>query len=566
MSASHARALPGAALLGAALGAAVLSAGSESLADETPSLALEPAPAGDRAFAVERAGVHGHLLFSARLGMDFASEPLVLRNAGQVIDTVVSYQMWLHALAAFSLWHRVAVSAHLPLVAAQSGRPEPPSGGTAPRPGDGPDLGDARLGARVKLLGSPEDAEVKTELAASASVWLPTASDGYAGDGVARLRAALLLEGTSRRLFWAWNGGLRTRPSEALPGALPSRVGTALAFGFAGGFFADARRDLALGAELVADLTVGGGARLFDPRATVAHLLLTGHYRVDGGPFEVGAALAPGLGQGAGSADYRVLFSLGYAPETPAPPPDEDEDDVPDKFDACPTLRGVPAADPLLHGCPESEPDRDGDAIPDQHDACPKAAGEPTGDRKTHGCPRRVDTDRDGVPDRVDACPREPGEPPPAGDGCPKPPPPEPPPPPSTRLVEQEIVLSQQVQFEVGTAVLRPESDVVLAEVARVLGEHPEVELVEVQGHTDESGTPDLNRRLGQERANRVVAWLVGRGVGRDRLSPKGYGSDRPIADNTTDEGRQKNRRVEFRVLKPSAKPEEPDKPGGEGK
>jgi outer membrane protein OmpA-like peptidoglycan-associated protein len=531
----------------ALLGAAVLSAGAESRADETPSLALEPAPAGDRAFAVERAGVHGHLLFSARIGMDFASEPLVLRNKDQEIDAVVSYQVWLHALASFSLWHRVAVSAHVPLVAAQSGRPEPPSGGTAPRPGEGADFGDIRLGARVKLFGSLEDAEVRTELAASASVWLPTASDGYAGDGSARIRAAFIAEGSTPRLFWAWNGGIRTRPSEQLPGALPSRVGTALSFGLAGGFFADRRRDLAVGAELLADLTVGAGARLFDPRATVAHLLLTSHYRVDGGPFEIGAALAPGFGQGAGSADYRAIISLGYAPETPAPPPDEDEDGVPDKSDACPTLRGVPFDDPLLHGCPEAEPDRDGDAIPDQHDACPRAAGEPTADRRTHGCPKRVDTDRDGVPDRADACPLEPGEPPPAGNGCPKPPAP---PPPSTRLVEQEIVLSQQVQFEVGTAVLRPESDFVLSEVARVLGEHPEVELVEVQGHTDESGTPDLNRRLGQERAGRVVAWLAAHGVGRERLSPKGYGSDRPIADNATDEGRQKNRRVEFRVLR----------------
>lgn len=529
------------------LGAAVLFAGGEALADETPSLALEPAPAGDRAFAVERAGVHGHLLFSARLGIDFASEPLVLRNQAQEIDSVVSYQVWLHALAAFSLWHRVAVSAHIPLVAAQSGRPEPPSGGTAQRPGEGADFGDIRLGARVKLFGSPEDADVKTEFAAAASLWLPTASDGYAGDGVARVRVALIAEGSTPRLYWAWNGGIRTRPAEQLPGALPSRVGTALSFGLAGGFFADARRDVALGAELLADLTVGAGARLFDSRATMAHLLLTGHYRIDGGPFEIGAALAPGLAQGAGSADYRVLLSLGYAPETPAPPPDEDDDGVPDKTDACPALRGIPMADPLLHGCPEAEPDRDGDAIPDQHDACPRLAGEPTGDRKTHGCPKRVDSDRDGVPDKTDACPNEPGVPPPEGDGCPKPPPQ---PPPSTRLVEQEIVLSQQVQFEVGTAVLRPESDIVLSEVARVLGDHPEVELVEVQGHTDESGTPDLNRRLGQERASRVVAWLVEHGVGRDRLSPKGYGSDRPIADNATDEGRQKNRRVEFRVLR----------------
>lgn len=97
------------------------------------------------------------------------------------------------------------------------------------------------------------------------------------------------------------------------------------------------------------------------------------------------------------------------------------------------------------------------------------------------------------------------------------------------------------------------------------LGEHSEVELVEVQGHTDEIGTPELNRRLGQERAGSVVAWLFGHGVRRERLVAKGYGSDRPIADNTREEGRKKNRRVEFRVLrtKPSAPPETPEK-GGE--
>jgi outer membrane protein OmpA-like peptidoglycan-associated protein len=87
-----------------------------------------------------------------------------------------------------------------------------------------------------------------------------------------------------------------------------------------------------------------------------------------------------------------------------------------------------------------------------------------------------------------------------------------------------------------------------------VLREHPEIELVEVQGHTDETGPPDLNRRLGQQRAESVVAWLAGRGIARERLSPKGYGSDRPLADNTTEEGRTKNRRVEFRVAGGGAK------------
>lgn len=506
---------------------------------------------------MERAGVRGHLLASARIFMDYASEPLVLTSGPSAIDRVVSYQAWIHSLASFSIAHRLQINVDVPFVAAQSGGPELSTGAAAPRAGSSADLGDARIGARIKLLGSAEDAEVRTDLAFSSSLWLPTGTDGYAGDGSVRVRAALTLEGSSRRLYWAFNGGVRTRPSVELPGAVPTRLGTALTFGLAAGFFADAQRELAFGAEAAADLTVGGGARLFDPRATPTQLLLTGHYRIEGGPFEVGAAFGPGLGQAAGSADYRVLLFIGFAPETAAPPPDDDNDGVPDKADACPTLAGVGSDDPLLHGCPEAPPDRDGDAIPDANDACSRVAGEATGDRRTHGCPKVTDADGDGVPDREDACPREPGERPPSGNGCPKPPPKPPEPPLTTKLVDQAIVLSQQVQFEVGTAVLRPESDAVLSEVARVLREHPEVELVEVQGHTDESGTPELNRRLGQERASAVVAWLARSGIERGRLDPKGYGSDKPIAENTTDEGRQKNRRVEFRVIrtKPSAPP-----------
>lgn len=542
----------------------MLTVSRPSLADPTPSLALDPAPAGDRGFAVERAGVSGHLLLSARVATEYASEPLVLVNAAQERDAVVASQVWLHTLASFSIAHRLVLHVDVPVVMGQSGGAAPVHGATAPRADESAELGDLRLGARVKLLGTAGDAEVTTELALASWVWLPTAGDGYAGDGAVRVRGALILSGASRRLFWALDAGVRTRPSEELPGLLPARVGTALSLGLGAGFFADPDRDLALGTEAVADLTLTGGARFLDPRATVAHLFATAHYRVAGGPFEIGVAFGPGLGEGPGSSDFRALALVGYAPEQAAPPADGDGDGIPDKSDACVKLVGIPSPDPLLHGCPEAPADHDGDAIPDENDACPKVAGEPTGVRKTHGCPRVVDTDGDGVADKSDACPDEPGVPPPDGDGCPKPPEP----PPATQLVEQQIVLSQQVQFETATAVLRPESDAVLAEVARVLAEHPEVELVEVQGHTDETGNPDFNRKLGQERAASVVAWLVAHGTAPARLVAKGYGSDVPLADNTTEEGRTKNRRVEFRVLRrapsaPAAAPAPPADGGG---
>jgi outer membrane protein OmpA-like peptidoglycan-associated protein len=67
-----------------------------------------------------------------------------------------------------------------------------------------------------------------------------------------------------------------------------------------------------------------------------------------------------------------------------------------------------------------------------------------------------------------------------------------------------------------------------------------------VEGHTDNVGTPASNKTLSEERAKSVVSEIVGQGISSDRLSPSGFGQDKPIADNNTDEGKAKNRRVEL--------------------
>ena len=532
---------------------ATLGSARPCFADDTPSLVLEPAPAGDRAFALERAGVRGHKLLAVRLGLDYAREPLVLVNAAQENDVVVSDATALHISGSYSLFHRLLIGATIPVASMQSGA-TPRFGQTAPRTRGG-EIGDLRLNGRLELYQSAETDDEGVFLAASSSLWLPTATEGYLGDSTLRARFGVSAEGLFKRLYWHANLGIKTRPAANLPGIVPTRVGSLLGFGLGAGFFLDNQKFLALGTEILSDYTVGAGAAFLDPRATGLTWLLTSHYRVVGGPFEVGAAFGPGLGQMPGSADFRALVMFGYAPESPPPPPDQDEDGIADKLDACQALKGVEAIDPLLNGCPEAPLDRDGDAIPDGFDACPTVAGEHTGQRKTHGCPKPKDTDGDGVLDPADECPLVAGLAPPLGQGCPK----KEAPPPSATLVDQAIVISQQVQFETGTAVLRPESDAVLAEVSKVLAEHPEIEQIEVQGHTDDIGPPEVNRKLGQDRAESVVSWLVSHGAKREQLLGKGYGSDEPIASNSTEEGRAQNRRVEFRILRTKPIPEKPN-------
>ncbi|MEW5984615.1 MAG: OmpA family protein [Acidobacteriota bacterium] len=101
------------------------------------------------------------------------------------------------------------------------------------------------------------------------------------------------------------------------------------------------------------------------------------------------------------------------------------------------------------------------------------------------------------------------------------------------------------ILFDVDKATLRPESWAVLDEVVKLLQMEAVLEL-EVQGHTDSTGSAEHNRQLSQQRAEAVVAALTAKGIAARRLTAKGYGADSPVGDNATDEGRQRNRRVEL--------------------
>lgn len=112
-----------------------------------------------------------------------------------------------------------------------------------------------------------------------------------------------------------------------------------------------------------------------------------------------------------------------------------------------------------------------------------------------------------------------------------------------------EIAIRQQIQFGVDSAGILPESTALLTEIAEVFQRNPRLKRVEVQGHTDNSGTPDHNQDLSDQRAKAVAAWLTAHGVAADRLVPKGYGQSRPRVPNVTPGNRAKNRRVQLVIL-----------------
>lgn len=101
------------------------------------------------------------------------------------------------------------------------------------------------------------------------------------------------------------------------------------------------------------------------------------------------------------------------------------------------------------------------------------------------------------------------------------------------------------INFDSGKSVIKPESKPIIEQIVRMMKSNPGLK-IRVEGHTDNMGDPKSNKRLSEERAKAVVSALVAGGIDINRLSSAGFGQDKPIADNKTEEGRAKNRRVEL--------------------
>ncbi len=266
-----------------------------------------------------------------------------------------------------------------------------------------------------------------------------------------------------------------------------------------------------------------------------------------------------------------------FEDEDGCPEPDNDKDGILDEDDKCPLNPEDKDDFEDEDGCPEgNKNDRDGDGLLDDVDQCPDDPEDFDKFKDEDGCPD-PDNDDDGILDVDDLCPNDPedkddfededGCPDPDNDkdkildvddkcpnepetkngfededGCPD----------RGRVVvtDTKIEILDKVYFEYNKAVIKSESFPILDAVAATLEGNPDIQLIEIQGHTDERGNDAYNLSLSDKRAKSVVKYLADKGIAADRLEGQGYGETQPIERKSTEQAYAKNRRVEFLILK----------------
>jgi OmpA-OmpF porin, OOP family len=502
--------------VGAAVVACALTCG-EARAQTTTATGFaddrfEPAGGGSEWFSLESVDFRGNWRPAAGLAADLALRPLVVYDrTGHEVAPLISQQTLVHADVALVLSGRLRVDLNAPVSVFHDGT-STSLGAVSYVPPTNEPLGDLRLGADVRLFG---EAHESITLAVGAQIFFPTGhQSAFTSDGGLRFWPRILLAGEVGPLVWAARLGYHYRPPLAKCGCSlqpTSELTGALALGVR------VVPTVLLGAEVYGSTPAQGG-EFAKSVASPIEGLLGAHFAVTP-DWTLGVGAAPGT-DGVGSPSWRFVAGIQFfpafklptkaapPPPPPPPPPPAPVPPPPPKPVAPPPKPAPPPPPPP----PPPPTDRDGDGIVDPEDACPDAAG-----------PRNDDPVRNGCP--------------------------------VARIVGGQIQIREQVKFKTDSAVILKESSYILVGVVKLLRENPEIKRLRVEGHTDTQGKPRRNKKLSERRAASVVKWLVKSGIAKKRLTSAGFGQERPIATNQTEEGRKENRRVEFHIV---------EGPGGE--
>jgi len=563
--------------------ALVASASQPALAQPVEGFAInrfDPSERGSDWFVADSLDMRGEVRSFVGVVADWGYKPLAWYNAaGEEQTAIVEHQIAGHVGASLIGLDKFRIGLDMPFVFS-SGNSATVGSLVYPAPSGKP-FGDFRLSFDYLLFGKFGQ---PLSVAVGAAFYAPTGEpSNYSGDGSFRGAPRVLAAGRLGMLMYSARLGVMIRPSQ--DGGFDDATGPELQFAAAGGVRLWKDR-LVVGPELYGSSTFG---EFFGRRSTPFELLVGAHTELPKlGPvpsgFRAGLGVGPGITHGAGTPIVRVVATIEWAPpqeENKPKPSDRDGDGVLDNVDACPDAPGIASDDPKKHGCPPPTPqDKDGDGIVDEQDACPTEPGPSNADPKKNGCPPPPDRDKDTILDPEDACPDEAGlkSDDPKKNGCP---------PPKDRdkdtfvdpedacpdqpgvanadpkkngcplaVVEKgQVRILEQVKFETGKANILPESEAILNAVVKILNENPGILKIRVEGHTDNKGNKALNKNLSTARAASVVKWLTAHGIDAKRLTSQGFGQDKPIATNDTEEGRRDNRRVEFHIAEEKKAP-----------
>ena len=313
------------------------------------------------------------------------------------------------------------------------------------------------------------------------------------------------------------------------------RAGLGLGYRFAGGQSP---------VELVFDIRSALGLAQLDPEEVSLEAL--GGALVDlSRDWKLHAAAGLGLLEGFGVPTFRVLAGLRWEPSPHDPDHDglKTSDKLADKQreQLDPNAATTPESPGAVENVDAVDDAERAQAIREGYDACPGLPEDYDGVEDDDGCPEG-DADGDGVLDYLDRCPHEDEtingfE---DDDGCPDEGP-------AQIVVENgHIHILETIRFRPNSSEIESSSYPIMDQIALALRKHHELSHVEIAGHTDNTGPREFNLKLSRARARSVRQYLLSRGIPPARLAATGYGPDKPVGDNNTDEGRAQNRRVEF--------------------
>mgnify|MGYP000038259641 CR=1 FL=1 len=390
-------------------------------------------------------------------------------------------------------------------------------------------LGDAQFILKYAFL---KQAKSWVNAAVQLRVSLPSSiGEDYMGESSMTYWPELILSHNYETIRWAFNVGYHLRPTQDI-GAFQVADELSSQFGIGWrpqGYDLKGRLDLGTSVALS---TVASDPLAQINQNYVEALLSAGWWLTP--ELRTSLLYGEGIVRGYGAPDWRFGLHIAYEP---APPKDTDGDGLLDHEDKCPLEPEDKDQFEDSDGCPD--PDNDKDGILDVNDQCPMDPEDKDNFEDENGCPD-PDNDQDGVLDVDDACINEPGVA--SHKGCPAPKPQK------VKVVAGKIEIIEKVFFKVNRADLLARSHGILNEVAQVLKNNPKIK-VQVEGHTDSSGSARWNKRLSQARSESVMKYLISQGIEAERLSAHGYGESKPKDTNCTIQGRGNNRRVEFTIL-----------------